>query len=165
MRPPEGGPHIRQSRADLSGKLIIPTLRAFCKPWIGALDRERRAVWKARLKIHRRAGRITADQCEVAEALLRRLGSNGRCDPSHATLADDSGESINTVKRAMKALANCGMLGWVRRLVRAGQRVVQTSNAYVLTLGEPPKIPANRCEAQSGRAIRPERTKRPFWYA
>jgi hypothetical protein len=118
------------------------------------LDRERRAVWKARIEIHRRARRITDGESYVALALLRRLGHDGRCDPSHETLADDSGESVSTVKRALKALAAAGvaMLTWARRLVRAGRRVVQTSNAYLLTLGKQPEFPVNRCEGQHGRA-------------
>ena len=121
------------------------------------LDRERRAQWKARIEMHRRAGRITDGEAHVAEALIKRLGQDGRCDPSHERLADDSGESVSTVKRALKALASAGccMLTWVRRLIRTGSRVQQTSNAYLLTLGDPPKLPANRCEVQSGRATLP----------
>ena len=48
--------------------------------------RERRAVWKARIEIHRRAGRITDGEAYVGLALLKRLGQDGRCDPSHQTL-------------------------------------------------------------------------------
>src|SRR3954464_6471388 len=51
------------------------------------MDRERRAVWKARVEIHCRAGRITDGYSYVALALLKRLGTDGRCDPSHQTLA------------------------------------------------------------------------------
>ena len=86
----------------------------------------------------------------VGQALLKRLGQDGRCDPSHETLAADSGESVSTVQRALKAFYACGMVTWVRRLWRNGTRVSQDTNAYLLTLGEPPKPPV-RCDRQAGR--------------
>jgi DNA-binding transcriptional MocR family regulator len=113
--------------------------------------RERRAVWKARIDLHRRAGRITDGECHVGQALLLRLGHDGRCDPSHATLADDSGESVSTVQRALRALRKLGMVSWVRRLIRDGWRAAQTSNAYLLSLGEAPEIPRPRCDGQTDR--------------
>ena len=116
------------------------------------LCRERRRVWKARIDLARRAGRITSEFGHVGEALLKRLGPDGRCDPSHQTLARDSGESVSTVKRALKAFYACGMVSWVRRLWRNGTRVSQDTNAYLLTLGEAPKFPTDRCEGQAGRA-------------
>ena len=69
-------------------------------------------------------------------ALLRRLGQDGRCDPSHATLAADAAVSPRTVRRALAALAACGLVQWTRRLIRVGWRVAQTSCAYVLRRGE-----------------------------
>lgn len=115
------------------------------------LDRERRAVWKARIEMHRRAGRITANHALVAAAMLRRLGQDGRLDPAHQTLAADAGVSVSTTKRALKALADCGLVSWIRRIARQGQRVMQVSNSYLLSLGQPPAFPANRCECQRGR--------------
>jgi DNA-binding MarR family transcriptional regulator len=128
------------------------------KPWhrnsvFGAgprvpMCRERRAQWKARIELQRRAGRITSDHAHVGLALLRRLGTDGRCDPSIQTLAADSGESLSTVGRALKRLSQYGLVMWVRRLRRDGTRVSQDSNAYLLTLGEMP-IPVVRCDRQS----------------
>jgi Helix-turn-helix domain len=115
------------------------------------MDRERRAVWKARVEIHRRAGRITDGHSYVALALMKRLGKDGQCDPSHETLYNDSGESIDTVKKALKALYGLGMLDWLRRLIREGTRVRQTSNSYLLTLGNRAVLPAVRCEGDSAR--------------
>src|SRR4051812_37176993 len=73
---------------------------------------------------------------DIGLALLKRLGTTGRCDPSHATLAADAGcKSAKTAERAAAALKALGLLTWVRRLVRSsgtGWRVEQTSNAYVL---------------------------------
>ena len=119
------------------------------------MDRERRAVWKARIEFLRLAGQITDGFAQVGLALLKRLGQDGRCDPSHATLADYSGESVSTVKRALEAFRRCGMVSWARRILRDGWRAVQTSNAYMLTLGETPKIPVLRCKAQFERETKP----------
>jgi DNA-binding transcriptional MocR family regulator len=113
--------------------------------------RERRSVWKARIEIQRRAGQVTDGESYVGQALLKRLSQDGRCDPSHQTLADDSGESVSTVKRALKAFWACGLVNWVRRLWRNGTRVSQDTNAYMLTLGEPPQFPRVRCDRQLGR--------------
>ena len=114
------------------------------------MDRERRAVWKARVEIHRRAGRLTDAGSYVALALLRRLGTDGRCDPSHQTLADDSGKSVDTVKRALKAMQKLGMIDWARRVCREGSRVWQTSNSYLLWLSQS----VFRCEGDSARETR-----------
>jgi hypothetical protein len=45
----------------------------------------------------------------VGEALIRHLGADGRRDPSHQMLADDSSESLSTVKRALEVLRGCGL--------------------------------------------------------
>jgi hypothetical protein len=113
------------------------------------LDRERRAQWKARLAMHERAGRITATHEKVGLALLHRLGQDGRLDPSHATLASDTGRAPSTVKRALARLKQCGLVAWVLRIVRDGNRVVQTSNGYLVTLGSAPVFPESRCKART----------------
>lgn len=115
------------------------------------LDRERRAVWKARLELHRRAGRLTALHAAVGLALLRRLGQDGRLDPSHDTIADDAGAGARTVRRALARLSECGLAVWTRRLIRVGWRAAQISNAYALTTGEPAQICVRRCDGQAGR--------------
>jgi hypothetical protein len=115
-----------------------------------AMDRERRAVWKARIELHRRAGRITDGFAFVALAMLRRLGADGRLDPAQGTIAADAGESLSTVKRALGRLRELGLCWWVRRIAREGWRSQQTSNAYCLTLGDAVR-PAPASEAQTGR--------------
>ena len=117
-----------------------PPLRRHARPWHRGsefgdglrfpLDREQRCVWRVRLDLARRAGRITALHALVGEALLRRQGRDGRCDPAHDTLAEDAGCCPRTVRTALKALFELGMLRWVNRLVRVGDHVEQTSNAY-----------------------------------
>src|SRR5690348_3787771 len=99
----------------------------------------------------RRAGGITDGGSYVALALIKRLGTDGRCDPSHQTLSDDSGESVDTVKRALKALYQLGMVDWLRRLIRVGVKVRKISNSYLLGLGQAAVLPDGRCEADSAR--------------
>jgi hypothetical protein len=118
------------------------------------LCRERRAQWRARLDLHRRAGRVTALHAEVGRALLRRLAEDGQCDPAHDTIAADAGCGVRTVGRALAALRRCGLVTWTRRLVRAGWRAAQTSSAYVLQLGDLVPIPVRRCDGQVGRETR-----------
>jgi hypothetical protein len=91
-----------------------------------------RALWLARLDAARRARRITPAHELVARALLKRLGPDGRLDPAQDTLAHDTGLSDRTVRRAIRALADAGLLTWQRCLARDGWRCRQTSNAYAL---------------------------------
>ena len=99
-----------------------------------------RALWLARLDAARRAQRITPAHELVARALLKRLGPDGRLDPSQDTLAADTGLSERTMRRALRALADAHLLTWQRRLARAGWAARQTSNAYVL-VPEGPALP------------------------
>ncbi|MGE0290408.1 MAG: helix-turn-helix domain-containing protein [Bradyrhizobium sp.] len=98
------------------------------------LDREQRARFRYLLAVHRRARRISPTCRDIGEALLRRLGQDGQCDPAHETLADDAGCSDRTVRRATAALRALGLLSWRQRLVRDGWAVRQTSNAYALSV-------------------------------
>lgn len=101
-----------------------------------ALTREERAVWRWRIEAARRAGRLTAAFAYVGHALIRRLGTDGRLDPSHDTIAADAGVSARTARRALAVLAGLGFVRWTQRLVRDGWRTAQTSNAYALTVSE-----------------------------
>ena len=103
------------------------------------LDRERRAVFRARLKMraYRCPGRLTIAAAEVGRIMADMLGADGRLDPSIATLAHLAAVDVGTVVRALARLRECGFITWVRRLVRdaaSGWRCVQTSNAYTLAL-------------------------------
>jgi hypothetical protein len=116
------------------------------------LDREQRARFRFLLRAHARAGRLPAKHEWVGEALLKRLGTDGQCDPAHETLASDAGCSSRTVRRATAAMRSLGLLRWTTRLVRAGWRTEQTSNAYELVPAA--ERPAPRCGGQSGRETR-----------
>lgn len=97
------------------------------------LDREQRAVIKARLKMgaFRGPGRLTANAVSIGELLLEMLGKDGALFPSIATLLARTGiRSASTVVLALKRLRQFGFLTWARRLIRVGSRVRQNSNAY-----------------------------------
>lgn len=144
-----------------------------------ALSYDQRRAWKARVDAERHAGNLPAEQANVAHALLKRLGKDGQCDPSYATLAADSGTSQRTVGRAVNRLHELKLLAWERRLVRrtwpaggrGAQRAEQTSNAYELLLPTGPLAPRERrpvqvclllphCGSQDGREIPSEMISR-----
>ena len=56
---------------------------------------------------------------DVGEALLRRLGPDGQCDPAQATLAQDAACCDRTVRRAITRMRDLGLLDWQLRLIRA----------------------------------------------
>jgi len=110
------------------------------------LSADERRAWLARAELERKARRLTALHVDVAEALVKRLGVEGQCDPAHATLAEDAGCDPSTVLRALAALRAVGLVTWERRLVRrawpaggrGATRAEQTSNAYELLLPDRP---------------------------
>jgi hypothetical protein len=118
-----------------------------------ALDRDQRARFRYLLSAHYRAGHVTAKGEKVGHALLKRLGSDGRCDPSHQTLADDATCDEKTVRRALETFKALGLVTWACRVVRSGWRVLQTTNAYVLipTVANPPAPCPPRTGGHSAR--------------
>ena len=121
------------------------------------LDREQRARFRYLLNMHRRARHLTPLAEIVGNVLVKRLSVDGQCDPAHDTIAADAGCCARTVRRALDALKALGLVVWQRRIVRAGWRTSQTSNAYILALSanpEPAPIRAKCCGGQSGRETR-----------
>jgi hypothetical protein len=101
------------------------------------LDREQRAVFRAKLTLQRKPGRLSSSALRLAHIMLDKLGVDGRLDPSIATLAELARVDQSTVVRCLGRLKACGFLEWTRRLVRCaagGWRVEQASNAYVLAV-------------------------------
>ena len=88
----------------------------------------------------RRVGALTITSVRVAGIMLDMQGKDGRLDPSIETLAVRAGVDASTVVRALARLRECGFVTWVRRLVRSGDRVEQTTNAYVLTVPATPEL-------------------------
>ena len=119
------------------------------------LNREERARAYYILEAHYRSGHLTAKGSRVGRALVRRIGADGRCDPSHATLARDAGCEPRTVQRALAAMRDLGLVHWVNRIQRNGWRCEQTSNGYIWLAGARPpegRKPRRRCGGQIGRA-------------
>jgi DNA-binding MarR family transcriptional regulator len=106
------------------------------------LDREQQARFRAKLKFKcfRQVKRLTITGVAVAEIMLDMQGKDGRLDPSIKTLAARAGVDPSTVVRALHRLRECGFVTWVQRLVRRGNRVERTSNAYVLIMPETPNL-------------------------
>ena len=109
------------------------------------LDREQRAKLKWQLANAHKAGRLTRAARDVGYALLRFLSSEGQCDPSYATIAQWAACKESTVGRSLIQLRECGFVRWVRRLVRNGNTVQQTSNSYALA-------PLEQADTQNERA-------------
>ena len=123
------------------------------------LDRERKAQFKAKVRLQRRPGRLTIAAAAVALVLLDMLGPDGRLDPTVATLAALACVCTDTVNEALKQLRAFGFLDWTKRLIRGagtGWRAAQTSNAYVLRVPAcdpetPVRVPVARFKRRPGQ--------------
>lgn len=109
------------------------------------LDREKRARFRFLLRAHRGSRRLTASDLDVGEVLVAALGNDGQLDLAHETIAARALCHVATVRRALCRLRDLGLVTWIRRLVRDGWRVEQTSNSYVLS------VPS--CDAHSAGAV------------
>ena len=107
------------------------------------------------MKAHVTAKRLSFSGQDVGEWLLRHLSQDGRCDPSHKTLAREVGCCVKTVHNGINRLRELGLLRWERRIMRNGWRAEQTSNAYeLLPDGTPLVIP---CDGKSSNETRKRR--------
>ena len=123
------------------------------------LDREQRAVFRAKLRLNRRPGRLSITAVTIADIMLNMIGADGRLDPSIATLAELARVEASTVIRCLGRLKACGFVEWMRRLVRCaagGWRVEQASNAYVLT------VPVSDTHFASRVSVRPLPKRQPW---
>lgn len=124
------------------------------------LSREQRARFRFLLNAHRRVRRLSPLAEVVGNVLVRRLGVDGQLDPAHDTLAADAGCCARTVRRALVALRAVGLVLWQRRLVREGDRVEQTSNAYLLALPRADVAPVIQARHPGGHSGRQSRRNR-----
>lgn len=94
---------------ELTGMAAIPR-------WI---QRDPKVSWKAKA---------------VYIAINSRIGEHGAAFPSHATIAEDCGVSITTVKQGIRELEDMGVLAKSSRFQETNG---QTSNEYTLALHRP----------------------------
>lgn len=88
-----------------------------------------------------RNGALGTVALEVLDYLTRLIGRDGRLDPSIEFLMGKLRRSRDAIVRALKALRAHSFLDWLRRYVPTGNegrgpQVIQTSNAYRLSLPE-----------------------------
>jgi hypothetical protein len=105
------------------------------------LNRDQRNHFNWQALQARHGKRLTANGLIVAKVMSSALGADGQLHMSHATIATKAGCHVATVRRALDQLAALKLITWVRRLIRRGQHVFQTSSAYVLTPGTPGNRP------------------------
>ena len=79
-------------------------------------------------------GPITAKAFAVFEALLWCFHNarSGLCFPSYETIAERAGCACSTVAEAIKALEEAGILSWVNRIKRVGERVQDLFGKWVV---------------------------------
>ena len=100
-----------------------------------ALERRTKAKGK-------QAGVLGQSGLRVLRALLFTFANlaTGRCDPGYRAIQRCTGFCRQTISNALKRLEAAGLIEVIRRMVRAGPRAVQTSNAYLFR--EAPALPA-----------------------
>ena len=76
------------------------------------LDREQQAVFRAKLKLARRPGRLTIAAAEIGRVMLNMMGADGRLDPMLDTIAEKARVCRSTVQRALDQLKALGFLDW-----------------------------------------------------
>jgi hypothetical protein len=81
--------------------------------------------------------------------LVDRVGYDGRCDPSHATIAEKTGTSVATVKRAIAKGIELGLISATMRVIRVAGRVLQRTSAYLFPAPKKPEIKAETSVAQA----------------
>lgn len=95
---------------DITGMAVVPR-------W---LQRDPNVSWQAKL---------------VYLAINSRVGEHGAAFPSHATIAEDCGIGVTSVKKGIAELEKLGVLTKVNRFQDGGG---QTSNEYALAIHRPP---------------------------
>lgn len=97
----------------------------------------------------------------VYAVLSMRWGSGSTAYPSHATLAEETGASVSTVKRALATLRDLGFIEWEPRSDGKGGR---TSNLYRLTIGHGVSLdtPQVTVTDPPGQAELPPRSQGPM---
>lgn len=89
----------------------------------------------------RRNGPLGYTGLSVLRYMLRTVNAvTGQLDPSHDTIARETGHSVQGVHDALARLAKAGYIQWIRRYIetarrgRKGPQLEQSSNAYRITV-------------------------------
>ena len=139
-----------------------------CRP-VQPLSADARGVLRSRLLLLRRSRHLTPMMHDMALTLLRCVGPDGRCDPSHGTIARLNGDgSERTAERTTAALRRLGLLSAEHRVVRVAAspwRTKPTSNAYAWIASRswrPPPVSPRRTGRQSGGGVLESKTPLRF---
>jgi helix-turn-helix protein len=125
--------------------------------------RERRskrqaATYAEAIKRHTARGKLTVCWAFVLYALPSWFNwKDGRCDPSHETIADKVDLSVKTVQRALAMAKRLGLIGWDQRKVETkGDGTCQVTNQYRILpgLAEPTEAPKVDQPSRERRSIR-----------
>jgi hypothetical protein len=68
--------------------------------------------------------------------------TTGQCDPSYTAIQARTGLCRGAVADALQRLEIAGVIQVIRRIVRSGWRVVQTTNAYIFQAADPKAPPS-----------------------
>jgi hypothetical protein len=110
--------------------------------------------WLVAVERAQRDGHLTTGYEKVLRKLVTFRGHGGDIHPSHATLADRAGVGERTVRRALEAGRELGLLSWTPRRVRVGWRSLRSSNRYRL---ERPQKPLEAVPGRRRPYVRQER--------
>ena len=115
--------------------------------------RRAEAIERATKARGKQAGALGQSGLRVLRCLLFDFANTatGRCDPGYRAICRATGFCRETVARALTRLEEAGLVEIVRRMVRAGRRAVQATNAYLFPT--PADAPA--------QAVLPLRSKPP----
>src|SRR3954469_25437934 len=88
----------------------------------------------------KQAGALGQSGLRVLRCLLFDYANTatGRCDPGYRAICRTTGFCRETVARALTRLEAAGLVEIVRRMVRAGRRAVQATNAYLFAAAAAP---------------------------
>ncbi len=90
--------------------------------------------------------------------------TTGQCDPSYTAIQARTGLCRGAVADALHRLELAGVIQVIRRIVRSGWRVVQTTNAYIFQAADPKAPPSldNRKEPPVKKFIPYEKLQGPL---
>jgi len=121
--------------------------------------------WEQQRAVYAIRGLSVIEKAVLCNLAFRASDKDGTCWPSQELIAEDTGSSIRAVRRAMKALADRGLIRRKRRHDKRGERTSDTIQICFEALGLPAtqaardekRLPAPQAKptGHTGRAYRP----------